>query len=127
MGGKDFGRRLIKIKLASGEIKEIFTAGTLKSGGFEMFYTDYTYDTGEPKRKSDNAKHYFTDSVGIIATKVAVGSDTTVMIVPDSKDTTDEKYFKVDDTYLKNDGEFLVEAYRGSDDGYGSDVLVIYR
>lgn len=127
MGGREFRHQLIRCKLSSnGEITEIQTAAGLNNGGFEMFYTDYDYATGEAVKKSDGRKHFYMSGTNVIGMMVAVDSGTTVMIVPSSPDEINEKSYKVDNTYLKHNDEYWVEAHRSTTDGYVADVIVIY-
>jgi len=125
--GTSFRHQLIRCKVSSdGEVFEIETAEGIKDGGFEMFYTDYDYSTGQPVQKSDSLKHYYKSNSKVIATKVSINSDTLVMIIPNSPEETDEKYYKLDMNYLKHDTEYRIEAYRSGEDGYIADAIIIY-
>lgn len=128
IGGKDFGHQLIKCLISiEGKIKKIETAGGMTSSDcLEMYYTDYDYSTGIPVRKKDSRKHYYKSYSNIIGNRVHISSsDTVIMVVPDGNQT-DEKYYKVQSDYFKDDIEYYLEAYRTNKESYTADVVVVY-
>lgn len=126
IGMKSFRHRLVKYKINSlGVVTELCDSSSEEY--FKMVYTDYSYDTGIPVKKSDNMKHYYKSDSNIIANKVHVGGKTIVMVVPDDAELTDEKYYLASDiTYLKNDFEYRVESYSSLTDDFTAEVIVIY-
>ena len=127
MGGRSFRHRLIKCAVSDNEIIKLETAGSnVKNGGFEMYYTDYDYKDGMPMPNSDNHKRTFRSASMTIGGKVALSGNTIIMIAPNDPEEMSDKYYAVDNTYIKDDKDYRVEAYRDNDSGYTADVLVIY-
>lgn len=126
IGGMSFRHRLIKCAISNDEITKICTAGNAENGGLEMYYTDYEYTSGIPKPNSDTHKRTFRSASMTIGGKVAISGNTIVMIVPDDPAETSDKYYAVDNTYIENDKDYRVEAYRDSVEDYTADILVIY-
>ncbi len=122
--GENFRHQLVKCTTDSkGEVIKLYTQG---NGGLERFYTDYDYSNSIAIPNNDNHKRTFRSSSMTIGGKVALSGNTIVMIVPNDPSKTDEKYYAVDNTYIENDKEYRVEAYRDSDEDYTADLLVIY-
>lgn len=122
-----FGHQLVLCRINSeNQVTAVTTAG---GGGtenpFEMYYTDYTYTNGIPTANDDGLYHYYK-TTGVIGMKVAVDSGTVVMIVPNDPGVTDEKQYVVDPTYLVQDQEYYVEAYRTDPESYTASAIVIY-
>lgn len=127
MGGTSFRHRLIKCTISNDEITKIDTAGDdAENGGLEMYYTDYEYTSGMPMPNSDGHKRTFRSASMTIGGKVAISGNTIVMIVPNDPAEISNKYYAVDNTYIENDKDYRVEAYRDSDEDYTADILVIY-
>ncbi|MDY3030647.1 MAG: hypothetical protein SOS24_02660 [Clostridia bacterium] len=129
IGEKNYRHRLIQYKLNSdNEIKIINDENiSAQSDCFEKYYSDYEIKNGIMQKKNDNEKHYYKSYSKIIANRVSVSDNTIIMIVPDNASITDSRYYLCSDiSYLVDDREYRVEAYRTSRESFTADALIIY-